>query len=336
VASLAEVSLGTVSHYINHPDRVSPEKRERIQKAIDDLGFVRNNAAWQLRIGRSATIAYIAPDVSNPFFATIAEGVERTAAAGGLKLFIANSNSSREREDSYLEMFEAQGVQGMLVASHEPVEDRLTQIRLRGTPSVLMGQKATSPAQPSVSLDEMKGGFLAVRHLIDIGRTRLAYVGGPLSVPQVGERYEGALAAVRESPGVSIEQIDAVERTIAEGREVADQIAARPAGERPDGIFAVNDLMALGLLQTLVVEHGIRVPQDIAIVGYDDTVFGASSIIPLTTVRGPHDSFGPTAVDLLTAEIAGEASEDSKHIVFDPELVIRASTVPTAAPAPVE
>jgi LacI family transcriptional regulator len=330
VATLAEVSLGTVSHYINHPARVSPEKQQRIQRAIDQLGFVRNNAAWQLRLGRSATMAYIAPDVSNPFFATIAEGVEQRAAAEGFSVFIANSGRSREREDAYLELFEAQRVQGLLVASHDPIEERLLQLRQRGTPSVLVGQRAVSDQQPSVSIDDVTGGYLAARHLLDCGRKRIAFVGGPLGIRQVADRLEGASKAIAENPEATLEVINVADRTIAEGRVVAAGIARRPEESRPDAVFAVNDLLALGLLQALVVDHGVSVPDDIALVGYDDIEFGESSIIPLTSIRAPHEEFGIAAVELLIAELSGEPSDAPKHVVFPPHLVVRGSTVTSA------
>ena len=325
MATLAEVSNGTVSHYLNHPDRVSPEKRDRIKKAIDQLGFVRNNAAWQLRLGRSGTIAYIAPDVSNPFFSTIAEGVEQRAATHNLAVFISNSNRSRAREDAYLDMFEAQQVQGMLVASHDPIEDRLTQIRARGIPSVLVGQRAMSEAQPSVSVDDVAGGYMAMKHLIDLGRKRIAFVGGPLAIRQVADRLEGAGTAVREAGDVTLEVLNVTNRTITDGREVGRALAARPVNTRPDAIFAVNDLLALGLLQVLVAS-GARVPDDIALVGYDDIEYGESSIIPLTSVRAPHEGFGFAAVDLLVSQMADEPPATPKQLVFQPELVIRAST----------
>lgn len=325
VAALAEVSNGTVSHYLNHPDRVSPEKRERIKTAIDQLGFVRNNAAWQLRLGRSGTIAYIAPDVSNPFFSTIAEGVEQRAATHNLAVFISNSNRSRAREDAYLDMFEAQQVQGMLVASHEPIEDRLTQIRARGIPSVLVGQRALTDAQPSVSVDDVAGGYLAMKHLIELGRKRVAFVGGPLGIRQVADRLEGAAAAVREAGDVTLEVLNVSNRTITDGREVARALVARPAASRPDAIFAVNDLLALGLLQVLV-GSGTRVPEDVALVGYDDIEYGESSIIPLTSVRAPHEGFGFAAVDLLVSQMADKPAEGPRQLVFQPELVVRAST----------
>ncbi|MDO7880742.1 LacI family DNA-binding transcriptional regulator [Salinibacterium soli] len=326
VATLAEVSLGTVSHYINHPDKVSPEKRERIQRAIDQLGFVRNNAAWQLRLGRSGTIAYIAPDVSNPFFATIAEGVEQRAATHDLSVFISNSNRSRAREDAYLELFESQRVQGMLVSSHHPIDDRLAQIRSRGIPSVLIGQRAADPTQPSVSIDDVTGGHMAVQHLLELGRRRVAFVGGPLGIRQVADRLEGANSAVREVPGAVLEIVNGTNRTIAEGREIGRAILARPADARPDAVFAVNDLLALGILQVLV-HGGIRVPEDIALVGYDDIEFGEASIIPLTTIRAPHEGFGFAAVDLLVDAMSDEPRPDApKQVIFQPELIVRAST----------
>lgn len=325
MATLAEVSLGTVSHYINHPSKVSPEKRERIQRAIDQLGFVRNNAAWQLRLGRSGTIAYIAPDVSNPFFATIAEGVEQRAATHDLSVFISNSNRSRAREDAYLELFESQRVQGMLVSSHHPIDDRLAQVRGRGIPSVLIGQRGADPLQPSVSIDDVTGGYMAVHHLVELGRRRIAFVGGPLGIRQVADRLEGASSAVREVAGASLEIINGTNRTIAEGREVARAILARPVDARPDAIFAVNDLLALGIMQVLVL-GGVQVPTDVAIIGYDDIEFGEASIIPLTTIRAPHEGFGFEAVDLLVNAMAEEPADSPRQIVFQPELIVRAST----------
>jgi LacI family transcriptional regulator len=324
VAGLAGVAVGTVSHYLNHPDKVSAEKATRIRAAIETLGFVPNNAGRQLRLGKSSAIAYIAPDVSNPFFAEIAENVELRAAERGVSVFIANSHRSREREDAYLALFEQHQVMGMLVASHEPIEDRLARSRQRGTPSVLVGQAASSPEQPSVSLDDVSGGRQAAGHLLELGRRRLAFVGGPLGIRQVGDRLTGASDAVSDAGSATLEVINATDRTLRGGREVARALLGRPPELRPEGIFAANDLLALGMMQTLV-SGGVRIPEDIALVGYDDIEFGESSLIPLTSVRGRHDDFGATVVDLLFEVIEGEPAAPI-HRVFTPELVIRASS----------
>ncbi|GIH00277.1 LacI family DNA-binding transcriptional regulator [Plantactinospora mayteni] len=325
VAALADVSMGTVSHFLNHPTRVSAEKAKRIQEAIEKLGFVRNNAGRQLRLGRSSTVAYIVPDVSNPFFATIAEGVERRAAQAGLSVFLANSGGDRAREDSYLALFEEQGVRGMLVASHDPIEDRLAAARTRGTPSVLVGRRANSAAQPSISIDDVSGGYLAARHLIEIGCRRIAFVGGPLGIQQIADRLQGASNAVRESGTAMLEIIDIEHRIISVGHKVGAELSGRPAEHRPDGIFAVNDLLGIGLVQTLV-GNGVRVPEDIAVVGYDDIEYAENSLVPLTSVRPPHEDFGIAAVDLLLTVIGDAPLPAETQLVFAPDLVVRRST----------
>lgn len=325
VAAYAGVSMGSVSHYLNHPSRVSAEKAKRIQEAIDHLGFVRNNAGRQLRLGRSTTVAYIVPDVSNPFFATIAEGVEKRAAQAGLSVFFANSGGDPAREDSYLDLFEEYGVRGMLVASPRPIETRLAALRSRGTPSVLMGRRSAAPAQPSISIDDVSGGRLAAQHLIEVGCRKIAFVGGPLSVPQVADRLQGASMAVRESGSATLEVIEGEPRVVSVGHKVAGTLVERPPEYRPDGVFAVNDMLGIGLVQTLVT-GGIQVPEQVAVVGYDDIEYAENSLVPLTSVRSPHESFGVAAVDLLLGLLGEAPAPDNIQPVFSPDLVVRRST----------
>lgn len=324
VAASAGVAIGTVSNYLNHPDRVSLEKAERIQAAIDALGFVPSQAGRQLRLGVSSVIGYIAPDVSNPYFAEIAESVELRASERGVSVFLANSHRSREREDAYLSVFEQHRVQGLLVSSHLPIEDRLVRVRERGTPSVLVGQWAHHPDQPSVSLDDVSGGRQAMQHLLECGCRRVAVVGGPLGVAQVADRLAGASEAVRSAGSAMLEVIDTPDRTVRGGHDVARTLLSRPPASRPQGIFAANDLLALGIMQTLVL-GGVRVPEDVAIVGYDDNEFAEASLIPLTTIRSRDDEFGAAVVDLLFDAIEAKPI-DEIHRVFEPELVVRASS----------
>jgi LacI family transcriptional regulator len=223
-------------------------------------------------------------------------------------------------------VFEQHQVRGLIVSSHLPIEDRLAAVRSRGTPSVLVGQAARSHEQASVSLDDVDGGRQAMDHLLSVGCRRIAFVGGPLGIPQVADRLAGASEAVSTfGGGVTLEVINQPDRTIRGGREVAAALVTRPADQRPDGVFAVNDLLALGMLQTLVSE-GVRVPEDLALVGYDDTEFSEASIIPLSTVRGRHEGFGVAVVDLLF-DVMEDSSIASRHRVFKPELVARASTL---------
>jgi LacI family transcriptional regulator len=324
VAVLSGVAVGTVSNFLNHPDRVSDDKAQRISAAIDSLGFVPSNAGRQLRLGVSSAIGYIAPDVSNPYFAEIAESVELRASELGITVFLANSHRSRDRENTYIELFEQYRVQGLLMSSHVPVEDRLAQVRRRGTPSVLVGQHAQSDEQPSVSLDEVSGGRQAMRHLLEVGSRRLLFVGGPLDIPQVSARLAGAGEVIREFGAATLEVIDEPDRTVRGGRRVGSALLSRPPEMMPDGIFAANDLLALGIMNALVA-GGVDVPGKTSIVGYDDIEFAEASLIPLTTVKGRHEGFGIAVVDLLFDTIGGRVIDEPRR-VFEPELVVRAST----------
>ncbi|WP_194396638.1 LacI family DNA-binding transcriptional regulator [Microbacterium atlanticum] len=322
VAARAGVAVGTVSAYLNHPDRVSAERARRIAIAIDELGFVPSIAGRQLRLGVSTLIGYLSPDVSNPHFSEIAQEVEYRAERLGLTVFFAHSHGDRKREDAYLEAFEQRQVRGLLVSSFEPIETRLAAMRERGTPSVLVGRRACDERQPSISIDDVSGGRQAAEHLLANGCRRLAFVGGPLPVQQVADRLDGARQAVERAADGVVEVVEVTERSIAAGRAIGAALAARPAADRPDGVFAANDVLALGVLQALIA-GGVAVPRDIAVVGYDDNEFAEASLIPLTSVRAQHADFGATAVDLLFDAIEhGTVAQR----VFEPELTVRQSS----------
>lgn len=322
VAARAGVAVGTVSAYLNHPDRVSAERARRIAEVIHELGFVPNTAGRQLRLGVSSVIGYLSPDVSNPHFSEIAQEVEYRAERLGMTVFFAHSHGDRDREDAYLEAFEQRQVRGLLVSSFESVEDRLAAMRDRGTPSVLVGRRAESAEQPSVSIDDVSGGRQAAEHLMASGCRSLAFVGGPLPVQQVADRIAGA-----RQVAPALEVIEVAERSIAAGRAVGAAIAARPGHERPDGVFAANDVLALGILQALFA-GGVSVPHEVALVGYDDNEFAEASLIPLTSVRARHEEFGATAVDLLFEAIEHGAVPDPQR-VYAPELIVRESSLRT-------
>lgn len=326
VARLAGVSVGTVSNVLNRPDRVSTATVDRVRAAIDELGFVRNDAARQLRVGRSSTVGLIVLDVRNPFFTDLARGAEDRAAAAGLSVLLGNSDDDPAREAAYLDLFEEQRVHGVLISPIGDVTERLERLHERGTPAVLVDRSGDGSGFSAVSVDDVAGGFLAVKHLIEQGRKRIAFLGGPLEIRQVTDRLEGARRAVAESPGVSLEVITAAGLSVIDGRRNGEEIAARPASSRPDAIFTVNDLMAVGVLQALVMSGRLQVPDDIALVGYDDIDFASATIVPLTSVRQPSHLIGATALELLL-DATADPSAAPRDVVFQPELVVRASTV---------
>ena len=333
VASAAGVSLGTVSNVLNRPEVVSERTRLKVERAMAELGFVRNESARQLRAGRSRTIAYIMLDAANPFFTDVAAGIEEAAEAADLALYNCNSDNRVDRETTYLQRLEQQRVQGVLITPVDPEAEILDQLPRRGTPVVIVDRTRNSTSHCTVAVDDTLGGRIAVEHLLDLGHQRIAYVGGPERIGQVRDRREGARQALVEA-GLSSEQLVLVETkalTVAEGLSAGERIAGMPAPSRPTAAFCANDLLALGLLQRCV-SLGLRVPQDLAIVGYDDIDFAAAAAVPLTSVRQPRRRLGATAARLLIDE-ATNPEHQHQQMVFLPELVARASTRASTNPA---
>lgn len=326
VASLAGVSPGTVSNYLNYPDKVAPDTGARIQSAIKKLGYVGNSAARILRVGESKTIAHLAFEVGNPFFFDFAKGVEDRAAEAGYSMLIANSAASEERQNGYLDLFEAQRVRGLLLSPVGKVRQRIIRLGERGIPTVLIDQQADTRICSSVSVDDVEGGRLAASHLIEIGRRRLVFVGGPLTLQPIADRLKGARAAVEQHPGVEIDVIDVAERTIGTGKRVGQALRGRGRENLPDGIFAANDLLAIGILHGLLEDPSIRVPDDVALIGYDDIDFAANAVIPLSSVQRPGELFGRTALDLLHQEIRSEGAARHDSVIFQPKLIVRRSS----------
>ena len=328
VARRAGVSVGTVSNVMNHPEKVALDTVERVQAAIDDLGFIRNDAARQLRDGRSKTIGLVVLDVRNPFFTDIARGAEDRAAEAGLAITLGNSDENTQRESTYLDLFEQQRVHGILISPYADITPRLHSLRQRGIRAVLVDRTSPDASFSSVSVDDIAGGSLAVAHLLEQGRRRIAFVGGPPVIRQMADRLAGARQAMAEHPDASLEVVEIAGSTVLEGRRAGAEIVGRPVHERPDAIFAANDLVSMGLLQALMMQgSSVRVPEDIAIIGYDDIDFAAAAVVPLSSIRQPSALIGATAVQILLEE-AADGTIAPRQIEFQPELVVRESTGP--------
>jgi LacI family transcriptional regulator len=325
VAAAAGVSLGTVSNVLNRPARVSPATRLRVERAMLDLGFVRNESARQLRMGTSRTLAYVMLDASNPFFTDVAQGMELAAEGADITLFLCNSNNSPTREASHLAHLMQQRVQGILLTPLDANSETIDVVAGRGVPVVLVDRRRTDHKYCSVAVDDELGGRLAIEHLVDRGHRRVAFVGGPDSLGQIRDRLAGARQAWSEAgrPAADLTVVPTPALNVAEGRGAGERLAGLPGSRRPTAAFCGNDLVALGLLQQ-VIASGRSVPGDLAIVGYDDIYFAAAAAVPLTSVRQPRQELGRTAAQLVLAE--GEPGHTHQQVVFEPELVARAST----------
>ena len=326
VARRAAVSVGTVSNVLNRPELVSAARRESVQRAITELGFVPNESARHLRRGHGRTIGLVVLDVANPFFTDVARGVEDAANAAGLVVILCNSNEDRAREAGYLDVLEEQRVQGVLLTPVDGGAARLARLRERGIPVVLLDQRAPRKEFCSVSVDDRLGGQLAVGHLIDAGHRRIAFVGGPRSLRQVTDRHAGALAALRAAdvPPTALVDVGTPSLNVAGGRDAVARILGMPTARRPTAVFCANDLLALGVLQELTRQR-VAVPGRMAIVGYDDIEFASAAAVPLSSVRQPRDQLGRTAAELLVDEVRG-ADHQHRQVVFKPELVVRESS----------
>lgn len=328
VATRAGVSVGTVSNVLNKPDAVAAATRQRVLDAIAALGYVRNDLARQLRAGRSRTIAMVVLDIANPFFTDVIRGAEEATDGTEISLMLFNSGEDVVRERRQLEQIEEQRVLGLLITPVDDAADsRLEQVIQRGMPVVLVDRGARRPSRCSVSVDDVMGGRIAGTHLLEQGHRRLAFLGGPMSLRQVEDRRNGFAAALgdcEDAPDLRI--VETPTLTVQAGREAASRIAGLPASERPTAVFCANDLLALGVLQEMT-HRGVRVPQDIALIGYDDIYFAAAAAIPLSSVRQPREQLGRTAAELLLEEANAPEQHRHRQVLFQPELVVRTSTM---------
>ena len=198
VASLAGVAVGTVSNVLNHPDLVRPLTRARVEAAMEQLGFIPNGSARQLRAGRSRCLGLVVLDVTNPFFTEVARGVEDYAQAAGYAVILCNSDEAHDKERRYLRVLEEQRVRGILITPVHGRSPELRRIRDRGTPVVLLDRPG-SPAQCSVAVDDRRGGEIAVSYLLGLGHRSIALVNGPTAIRQCADRRWGAYRAVEHA-----------------------------------------------------------------------------------------------------------------------------------------
>jgi len=323
VAERAGVSIGTVSNVLNKPDIVARATRERVQAIIEDMGFVRNDLARQLKMGRGKTLGMIVLSVANPFFAELAHACESAAEEAGYTVVLGSSDHLQAREERYMDLFEEQRVSGLLITPANGASERMKSMHNRGMRMVLFDALADQAEFCTVALDGFEGGKVAVEHLVETGRKRIAFVAGASYL--IEDRWAGAQWVCDHNPGVSLERIDTVDQSVAAGHATGLAIAALPADQRPDAIFAGTDQLAIGLMQALAFSRGIDVPRDLAIVGYDDIDYAASALIPLTTIRQPTDAIAREAIRLIEADSQDEP-HDHERIRLMPELIIRASS----------
>ncbi|WP_017587386.1 LacI family DNA-binding transcriptional regulator [Nocardiopsis ganjiahuensis] len=328
VAERAGVGRGTVSRVINGSSQVSPRTREAVHAAIAELGYSPNQAARTLVTRRTDTIALVVSEsrdrlFADPFFADIIRGVSSVLHERDLQLMLttARGEAEHKRVGEYLSGSHVDGA--LLVSLHrdDPLTSRLAD---SGVP-VVHGGRPYSEAQPApfcVDMDNVKGGRLATQHLLDSGRRRVATITGPQDMNAGVERFRG----YRESVAAAGQEVD--ERLVVQGDFSVDggsEAMARllDQGGDPDAVFVASDMMAVGAIRTLR-ERGLRVPEDVALVGFDDTLMAQHSDPALTTVHQPTVKMGQEMARLLV-DVAIPRTAESEMVLLDARLVVRDS-----------
>lgn len=322
VARHAGVSVGTVSNVLNRPQIVSAQTRELVQRAIENLGFVPNASARQLREGASRMAGVMVLDITNPFFTEMARGIEDRLIEGGLSMLLASSDGDPDREQVILQHFAQQRLRGVLLTPSHRTDDRLPALTEQGIDVVLLDHRSGTPGVAAVVTDDAAGAESAVAHLIMLGHRRIGFLNGPSELQQCRERRAGAGRAITAAGGTAeLVEVRTDRLNSAGGQTALAELLARCP--EVTAVFCVNDLVALGAMRHARIA-GRSVPRDLSVIGYDDVSFAGELAVPLTSVRQHTYQLGWRAADLLLRP------EDRRQIVLPSELVIRSSTAPPA------
>jgi LacI family transcriptional regulator len=323
VAESAGVSYATVSHVINNTRLVSPETRERVLAAMAELNYRPNALARSLRQGKTNTIGLVLPDSANPFFAEISRCIEDETFKKGYSVFLCNTELDIQRELFYVDVLSKKQVDGIIFVAAGDQADSLDFLVSRNMPVVMIDRDVPNVEVDAVLTDHRLGGYLATRHLLELGHTRIACIAGPSSITPSAERIIGYRKALEEA-GLPYDEklVLRGDYHAQSGMDITHTILRMDP--RPTAIFALNDLMALGALRA-AAEAGCSVPSDLAVVGYDDLELSHFTNPPLTTIAQPKTEIGAQAVDLLVDRMSRKDRPPSR-VVLPPELIVRRST----------
>lgn len=322
IAQLAGVSTTTVSHVINNTRFVSEDKRERVRKAMTTLAYRPNRMAAGLRTKRSYAIGVVLPDITNPYFAEIARGVEDACFEHNYSAIICNSDDSAQTEAHYLSMLAEKQMDGIIlvnvgVADRSPATPEHIACDI---PLVMLDREVPGLASDSIQVDNKLGGRMAAECLFRLGHRRVVCIGGTPDVYPSWGRVDGFVEYMRES-GHPLPSGLVLEGDFQAGSGFELARKAMAGKKKPTAIFAANDLMACGAIRALT-EMGYRIPEDVSVVGFDDISLSSLFNPPLTTIRQPRLEMGRTAVKLLLERI-GDPGLETRRVMLPLELVER-------------
>ncbi|BCJ77426.1 LacI family transcriptional regulator [Catellatospora sp. IY07-71] len=325
IARRAGVSQATVSNVVNGYRPVGEATRAKVQQAIDELGYTPNLSARHLRRGRTGIIALAIPELNNPYFAELADAAIRTATRRGYTLLLDYTDGDRDKELLVADGFRSQIIDGLILSAvHLDRADIMT--RTSETPMVLVGEAIYGAPYDHIVIDNLAASHAAVRHLVALGRRRIAFIGAHIEANRAPSllRLRGYTEALSAAGLPFDPELTVTTSGFRRGDGAAGMRELLRLPQPPDAVFAFNDLIALGAIRALY-EHGLRVPEDVAVIGIDDVEEGRFSIPTLTTISPDKEMIGRLAVEKLLDRVEGRPTDPPTELQPPFRLVIRES-----------
>ncbi|MFB5265636.1 LacI family DNA-binding transcriptional regulator [Paenibacillus enshidis] len=323
IAREAGVSIATVSQVINGKGKISEKRRAEIMEIMERLNYQPSAIATALTGKQTYTLGLLVPDISNPYFAELARAVEDRSRQLGYSVVICSTDNKDERVERYLNLLQQKKVDGMMIGTGISNAGILTPLLQQSIPFALIARHMPSLAVHTVATDDRLGGALAAQHLLDLGHTRVAVLSEPAGVSSSQERLRG-FREVLEKAGHTLAPERIRESTAELNAAKAAVLELLGQSAQPTALFCCNDIQAIGALQA-AKELNLRVPQELSVIGFDNTILASVTSPPLTTIAQPIEDLGRHAVDLLIEELKQER-QPARNMILKPELVVREST----------
>lgn len=322
VAELAGVHPSTVSRVINDDSRISEKTKNKVLSIIKKLGYTPNAIARGLKTKRTYTLGMLIPDITNPFFAEIARGVEDAANANGFNIILCNTDDKLKKERIYLEILKGKRVDGLILGTAHIKDKSILELEKKKFPYILVSRNIEKLNKNCIIVDDVAGGIMVTEYLIKLGHRRIAHITGPLKTRSALNRLKGYKLTLKKC------EIEYRDELVGEGDfriKGGYQVMKRflKLAEPPTAIFAANDLLALGAMQA-IQKKKYHIPEDFCIIGFDDIRLASFVYPPLTTIRQPMLEMGALAVKMLL-KIIEEGEFNQRKIVLKPKLIIRES-----------
>ncbi len=330
IAKKTGLSASTVSRTLSRPEKVAPATRERVQKAIDELGYETNIFARNLRQGASQIIGLVVSDILNAYHATVVKAVQDVAYKAGYTLIVGSTDEDSAREEQLITQLRSHMLQGLIII---PTANTRTNLqRFTNIPVVEIDRVSGNEKSDSILLNNIQGMAMATRHLLDLNHRHLAYIGGSTGTETFRERLTGFMQTCPAASQQDIIEIPATTSLFADACEQTHLLMSKPVGQRPTAIIAANNDIAAGVVHG-IYQRRLVIPDDISLIIFDDPDWASFFPCPLTAIRQPTYEMGQHAAQLLIQRLKGQMAETVISKRFEPQLIIRASTVqPHQAP----